>query len=167
MAGVRMRALAGAVVMAAAMGVAGCSDGGADPSAAVSKAASAVESAGAAVESAASAASDAAASAAAVAKDKLSEVKDGVDAKDEVKLGTPSKDGEGHATVPVSVRNTDGSAKSFAVQVNFKDEGGNLLDTVVVTISDVAPNGTGEGTARSTHPLSGTVKAETGTALRY
>lgn len=167
MAGVRMRALAGVVLVTVAMGTAGCSDGGGDPSAAVSKAASAVESAGAAVESAASEASEAAASAAAVAKDKLSEVKEGVDAKNEVKLGAPSTDGEGHATVPVSARNTDGSAKSFAVQVNFKDEGGNLLDTVVVTISDVAANSTGEGTARSTRALSGTVKAETGTALRY
>ncbi|MCX4776148.1 hypothetical protein [Streptomyces sp. NBC_01264] len=167
MAGVRMRALAGVALVAVAMGVAGCSDGGGDPSTAVSKAASAVESAGAAVESAASEASDAAASAAAVAKDKLSEVKDGVDAKNEVTLGAPSADGAGHATVPVSVRNTDGSAKSFAVQVNFKDEGGNLLDTVVVTIPDVAPDSTGEGTARSNRSPSGTVKAETGTALRY
>ncbi|MEU9304615.1 hypothetical protein [Streptomyces sp. NPDC048269] len=132
-----------------------------------SKAASAVESAGAVVSSAASEASDTVESAAAVAKDKLSGVKNGIDAKDDVRLGEPTTDSEGRTTVSVSARNSDGSKKSFAVQVNFKDEGGKLLDTVVVTIPDVAAQATGEGTARSTHTLSGTVKAETGTALRY
>ncbi|MGW6691520.1 hypothetical protein [Streptomyces sp. NPDC054961] len=166
MAGVRSRGLAGVVWVALAVGVAGCSDGD-GPSAAASKAASAVASAGAAVSSAASEAADAAASAAAVAKDKLAEVKDGVDAKDQVTLGTPATDADGRTTVSVSAKNTDSAKKSFAVQVNFKDEGGNLLDTVVVTVSDVAPNATGVGTARSTHTLSGTVKAETGKALRY
>ncbi|MFG2985912.1 hypothetical protein ACGFYQ_32475 [Streptomyces sp. NPDC048258] len=163
--GARMRGLAG-VVAALAVGAAGCSDGG-GPSGAASKAASAVESAGAAVSSAAAEASDVVESAAAVAKDKLSEVKNGVDAKGEVTLGEPATDSDGRTTVSVSATNSDGSKKSFAVQVNFKDEGGKLLDTVVVTIPDVAGHTTGEGTARSTHTLSGTVKAETGTALRY
>ncbi|CAM5607139.1 hypothetical protein SAVIM338S_05541 [Streptomyces avidinii] len=166
MAGVRGRGLAGVVMVALAMGVTGCSDAD-GPSAAASKAASAVASAGAVVSSAASEASDAAESAAAVAKDKLSEVKDGVDAKDEVALGVPAKDADGRTTVSVTAKNSDGSKKSFAVQVDFKDEGGNLLDTVVVTIPDVGANATGEGTARSTHTLSGTVTAETGKALRY
>ncbi|MFD3546514.1 hypothetical protein ACFWUW_13025 [Streptomyces sp. NPDC058655] len=160
------RALTGAVAAVLAFGAAGCSGDG-DPGSAASKAASAVESAGAAVSSAASGAADAAASAAAVAKDRLGEVKNGVDAKAEVTLGAVAADGEGYATVPVSVRNTDAATKSFAVQVNLKDEGGNLLDTVVVTVSDVPGNGTGQATARSTHKLSGTVVAETGTALRY
>ncbi|MET9468619.1 hypothetical protein ABZY44_28280 [Streptomyces sp. NPDC006544] len=166
MAGVRSRGLAGVVWVALAVGVTGCSDGD-GPSGAASKAASAVASAGAVVSSAASEAADAAESAAAVAKDKLAEVKDGVDAKDQVTLGTPAKAADGRATVSVAVKNADGEKKSFAVQVNFKDEGGNLLDTVVVTIADVAPNATGEGAARSTRALSGTVKAETGKALRY
>ncbi|MBT2468882.1 hypothetical protein J7E97_13600 [Streptomyces sp. ISL-66] len=167
MAGVRGRGLAagvGLVVLVSA--AAGCSDGD-GPSAAASEAASAVASAGAVVSSAASEASDAVESAAAVAKDKLSEVKDGIDAKDDVTLGAPAKDADGRTTVSVSAKNTEGSPKSFAVQVDFKDEGGKLLDTVVVTVSDVAANATGEGTARSTHTLSGTVKAETGKALRY
>ncbi|MFZ3473424.1 hypothetical protein ACODT3_09125 [Streptomyces sp. 4.24] len=166
MAGVRGHGLAGVVMVALALGATGCSDGD-GASAAASKAASAAASAGAVVSSAASAASEAVESAAAVAKDKLSEVKDGVDAKDEVTLGAPAKDADGRSTVPVSARNSDGSKKSFAVQVDFKDESGKLLDTVVVTISDVAANATGEGTARSTHTLSGTVTAETGRALRY
>ncbi|WP_412074930.1 hypothetical protein ACLF6K_02135 [Streptomyces xanthophaeus] len=163
-----MRGVAGAVALSAvALGAVGCSNGAGDPSGAVSSAAAAVESAGEAVSSAAAEAKKAAESAAAVAKDRLAEIKDGVDARDQVSLGTPTTDADGYTTVPVTVRNTGDAAKSFAVQVEFKDEGGKLLDTVVVTVSDVAGKGTGQGTARSTHKLSGTVSAETGTALRY
>ncbi|MFF5701471.1 hypothetical protein ACFY7H_03005 [Streptomyces sp. NPDC012794] len=162
-----MRGAAGGAVLAAVvLGAAGCSDGGV-PSGAVSSAAEAVKSAGEAVSSAAAEAGRAAESAAAVAKDKLAEVKDGVDAKDQVTLGTVTKDADGRTSVPVTVRNTDEGQKSFAVQVEFEDEGGKILDTVVVTVADVAGGGTGRGAARSTHELSGTVKARTGTALRY
>ncbi|MFB9591316.1 MULTISPECIES: hypothetical protein [Streptomyces] len=160
-------AAGGAVLVVLAFGAAGCSDGGGTPSGAVSSAAAAVKSAGEAVSSAAADAARAAESAAAVAKDKLAGVKDGVDASGQVSLGPVATDAEGRTTVPVTVRNTDGEQKSFAVQVEFKDEGGKLLDTVVVTVTDVAGHGTGTGTARSTHGLSGTVRAETGTALRY
>ncbi|APU43554.1 MULTISPECIES: hypothetical protein [unclassified Streptomyces] len=162
-----MRGAAGAVLAAVVLGAAGCSGGDGDPGGAVSSAASAVKSAGEAVSSAASEAAKAAESAAAVAKDKLAEVKDGVDAKDQVSLGTVATGGDGYTTVPVTVRNTDDAAKSFAVQVEFKDESGNLVDTVVVTVSDVPGKGTGQGTARSTHKLSGTVSAQTARALRY
>ncbi|GLV84342.1 hypothetical protein Slala03_40310 [Streptomyces lavendulae subsp. lavendulae] len=150
-----------------ACGAAGCSDSGGSPSGAVSSAAAAVRSAGEAVSSAAAGAGKAAESAAAVAKDKLAEVKDGVNAKEQVTLGPVATDGDGYTTVPVTVRNTDDGKKSFAVQVEFQDEAGNLLDTVVVTVTDVPGKGTGQGTARSTHKLSGTVTARTGTALRY
>ncbi|MFF7295778.1 hypothetical protein [Streptomyces sp. NPDC008265] len=161
------RGAAGAVLAAVVLAAAGCSGGDGTPSGAVSSAASAVKSAGEAVSSAASEAAKSAESAAAVAKDKLAEVKNGVDAKGQVTLGTVATDADGFTTVPVTVQNTDDAAKSFAVQVEFKDEGGSLLDTVVVTVKDVAGKGTGQGTARSTHKLSGTVSASTGTALRY
>ncbi len=95
------------------------------------------------------------------------QIKNGVDAEADVTLGTPSTDGDGYTVVPVTVKNSDGSEKSFAVQVNFKDQSGNLLDTVVVTVTNVGGNGTGQGTARSTHKLSGPVTAETARALRY
>ncbi|MFB6616590.1 hypothetical protein ACFCV9_20665 [Streptomyces sp. NPDC056367] len=144
-----------AVLAAVAVGTTGCS-GDSTPSDVASKAASAVQSAGAQLEAAA-----------AEAKKKLDGVKGGADAKSDVRLGTPSKDSDGHSTVPVTVSNTATNAKSFAVQVNFRDTGGNLLDTVVVTISDVAPGATGQGTARSTRSLSGDVQANVGTALRY
>lgn len=144
-----------AVVAALAAGATGCS-GDSTPSEVASKAASAVQSVGADLNAAAD-----------EAKKKLDSVKNGADAKGDVRLGTPSKDSDGHSTVPVTVSNTATDKKSFAVQVNFRDSGGNLLDTVVVTISDVAAGATGQGTARSNRSLSGEIKAETGTALRY
>ncbi|UQW99877.1 hypothetical protein [Streptomyces sp. RerS4] len=117
--------------------------------------------------SAASQAGDALRSASDAARKKLSEVKGGVDAKDAVTLGQPATHGDDHPTVPVTVRNSTDSAKSFAVQVNFRDTGGNLLDTVVVTVANVPAGGFKEGTARSTRGLSGQVKVDVGTALRY
>ncbi|MEU5806575.1 MULTISPECIES: hypothetical protein [unclassified Streptomyces] len=160
------RVLAGAVVAVAALCTAGCSDGGGSPSEAVSKAASAVASAGAEVSAAASKAGDLVASASAAARDKLDQVK-GVNAKEAVTLGTPSTESNGGTAVPVTVENTDSSTKSFAVQVNFKDDGGNTVDVAVVTIENVAGKSKGEGTARSTHTLSGKITADTARAVRY
>ncbi|MEV0414303.1 hypothetical protein AB0I68_26730 [Streptomyces sp. NPDC050448] len=144
-----------AVIAALTLGATACSDD-TTPSDVASKVASAVASVGTDLSAAA-----------AEAKKKLDSVKDGADAKSDVRLGTPSKDADGHITVPVTVSNQAADKKSFAVQVNFRDTGGNLLDTVVVTISDVAPGAAGQGAARSTRGLSGNVKADTGTALRY
>lgn len=150
------RALPAAAVLAAlAAATTGCS-GDSTPSDAASKAASAVQSVGAGLDAAA-----------ADAKKKLESVKDGVDAKANVRLGDPAKDADGHGTVPLTVSNTAQDEKSFAVQVDFRDSGGNLLDTVVVTVPDVAAGATGQGTARSTRGLSGDVRASVGTALRY
>ncbi|MEU2547769.1 hypothetical protein ABZ618_20425 [Streptomyces roseolus] len=149
--------LAGAVLM----GTAGCSDDGDNPvSGAVSEAASAVASA-------AEGLSEAASQAVKKAEEQMAEVKDGVDAKDEVTLGDPATDADGRTTVPLTVKNTDGATRSFAVQVRFKDGDGKLLDAVVVTVSDVPAGKPGEGTARSTHKLSGTVTPSVASALRY
>ncbi|MEV0910163.1 hypothetical protein [Streptomyces hokutonensis] len=148
-----------AVTFTVLTGLTGCSDDS-SPSSVASKAASAVASVG-------SQATAAIASATAEAGRRLDEVKNGVDAKDAVKLGTPTTDSAGRSTVEVTADNKAGSAKSFAVQVEFKDTGGNLLDTVVVTVSDVPAGKSGTGTARSNRKLSSDVRAETGTALRY
>nr|WSY53183.1 hypothetical protein OG999_25690 [Streptomyces sp. NBC_00886] len=155
----RRGAVLTAVVAIGLTGLTGCSDDS-SPSSVASKAASAVASIGAQ-------ATDAIASATAEAGRRLDEVKNGVDAKDSVKLGTPATDSAGRSTVEVTADNTADSAKSFAVQVEFKDQGGNLLDTVVVTVSDVPAGKSGTATARSHRKLSGSVKAEVGTALRY
>ncbi len=57
--------------------------------------------------------------------------------------------------------------RSFAVQVNFTDKSGNLLDVTVVTVKDVAAGASGEGTATSNRKLTGDVHAAVGSALRY
>ncbi|MFJ3335369.1 hypothetical protein [Streptomyces sp. NPDC086766] len=161
MAGHPARWTTGAALAAAvAMGLTGCSDNTGSPSESVSKAASAASSL-------ASQANDALASATAEAGHRLDEAKGGVDARSSVKLGAPTTDSAGRTTVPMTVTNSADSTKSFAVQVNYKDSGGNLLDTVVVTLHDVPSGKSANGTARSTHKLSGQVKAEVGTALRY
>ncbi|MFF3323413.1 FxLYD domain-containing protein [Streptomyces sp. NPDC002889] len=163
-----IRRVSGAVLAAVvAVGAAGCSDDGSSPSDTVSKAASAVESAGSALASAASQAPEVLASATAEAHKKLDSIKGGVDARDEVTLGDPSTDADGRSTVDVSARNTDDTTRSFAVQVNFEDKDGNLLDTVVVTIADVPAGKTGRGTARSKRKMSGDITVKVGSALRY
>ncbi|MET7286293.1 hypothetical protein [Streptomyces sp. NPDC005573] len=159
------RSATGAALLTAALAVAatGCSDGSGAPSGAASKAASAAASA---ASSLASQASEALASATAEAGRRLGDVKNGVDARDDVSLGPVTDDG-GRASVPVTARNTAGSAKSFVVQVDYKDGGGHLLDVVVVTVQDVAAGGSGEATARSHRKLDGDVRANVVTALRH
>ncbi|MFJ9814193.1 hypothetical protein ACIRU3_02785 [Streptomyces sp. NPDC101151] len=164
MAGHWTRGAAGTVLaVVVAVAAAGCSDSS-GPSGGASKAASAAASA---ASSLASQASEALASASAEAKQKLDGVKNGVKAKDDVTLGAPTPGSDGRAEVRVTAKNTADSAKSFAVQVNFTDKGGNLQDVVVVTVKDVAAGATGEATAASHRKLSGDVHAVVGSALRY
>ncbi|MYW64657.1 hypothetical protein GTY65_11340 [Streptomyces sp. SID8379] len=150
---------AAAAVVALTLGAAGCSDGDTSPSDAASKA-------GSAVSSAASKASDVVASATAEASQKFNEFKDGVDAKDDVKLGDVAKDGD-RSTVPVTATNGQSSTKSYMVQVDFRDGGGNLLDTVVVSVGDVEAGKSKEATARSNRSLDGDVTADVSRALRH
>jgi hypothetical protein len=120
-----------------------------------------------AASSLASKASGALASATAEARRRLDEVKNGVNAKDEVKLGAVTRAADGRVTAPVTVRNTAGATKSFVVQVNFTDASGNLLDTVVVTVQNVTAAQSAAATARSNRKLPGDVRAEVPTAIRY
>jgi hypothetical protein len=164
MAGLWARGAAGAVLVAVAATTAGCSGNSGNPAGNASKAASAAASA---ASSLASRGTGALASASAEARRKLDEAKGGVNAKNQVTLGTVAIGGDGRAAVGVTARNTAGSAKSFAVQVNFTDKSGNLLDVVVVTVKEVAAGVSGTGTARSNRKLSGEIHAAVGTALRY
>lgn len=143
-----------------AAGANGCSDDGGSASGAASKAASAAASVG-------SRAAESLASATAEARRRLDSVRHGVAAKGDVALGTAGTDGSGHGTVGVTADNTTDRKKSFAVQVDFRDSGGDLLDVVVVTVPDVPAGRTGTATARSNRELSGPVKAEVGNAVRY
>jgi len=148
-------AVAALAALAALTSLTGCSDDD-TPSSVASKAASV-----------ASKATEAFASATAEAGQKFDDIKNGVDVKDDVSLGTPKTGSDGRTTVEVTVRNTAGSQRSFLVQVNFKDGDGGLADAVAVTVSDVAAGGTEKATARSNRDLSGTVKTEVARAVRY
>ncbi|MEV5612998.1 hypothetical protein [Streptomyces sp. NPDC052225] len=158
--GVRGVRVAGAALFAAALalGVTGC-DSDTSPSDAASKAVGAASSA-------ASKASDVVASATAQAQEKFDDIKGGVDAKDDVKLGDVSKD-DGRATVPVSITNGADAKKSYAVQVDFRDSGGNLLDTVVLTVKDVDADTSKDAKATSNRSLDGDVTADVARAMRY
>ncbi|MBV7698241.1 hypothetical protein [Streptomyces sp. TRM70350] len=97
----------------------------------------------------------------------IDEIKEDVDVTKDVTLGDPVSGRDGRTTVEVSVRNTADSTRSFAVQVNFTDPDGDFRDAVVLTVSDVPAGETRQGTARSTHELSGEVRAEVARAVRY
>ncbi|NUO41194.1 MAG: hypothetical protein HOV82_04065 [Streptomyces sp.] len=133
----------------------GCSDDD-TPSSVASKAASI-----------ASQATEVFASATAEAGQKFDDVKNGVDVKDDVTLGTPATGSDGRTTVEVTVKNTADSRKSFLVQVNLKNGDGDLADAVAVTVSDVPAGGSKKATARGNRDLSGEVKAEVARAVRY
>ncbi|MET9893786.1 hypothetical protein ABZZ47_26955 [Streptomyces sp. NPDC006465] len=162
--------LAVAAVAALAAQLTACSDDS-SPSDTASKAASAASKAASAVSQAASAATeagDALASATAEAGKKFDEFKNGADAKGEVKLdGDASPDSDGRVSVKVTVTNPTSSAKSYVVQVDFRDQSGNLLDTTVVTVNGVAGGASKDATARSNRSLTGDVKTAVARAVRY
>ncbi|MFI6034121.1 hypothetical protein ACIBBD_08125 [Streptomyces sp. NPDC051315] len=144
---------------ACALPLCACSDE-TDPSSVASRAASAAESVG-------DRAASAFASASAEAGRRLDSIKGGVDAKADVRLGTPSTDADGRTTVDVTATNPDDSAKSFTVQVDFKDPDGTWRDTVLVTVPDVPPKASRTSTARSTHKLPKGTQAEVPRAVRH
>lgn len=155
--------LAAAAVVSLAASLAACPDDS-SPSDAASKAASAASRAA----SAATRAGDSLASATAEAGRRFDEFKSGADAKDEVKLdGSPSADSDGRATVKVTASNPTSSARSYVVQVDFRDTSGNLLDTTVVTVDDVAADGSKDATARSNRALTGDVDTTVARAVRH
>src|SRR6478735_6697710 len=129
-----------AVVASAA---AACTDDGGSPSGTVSEVASV------------------AASASAAAQEKLEGFKNGVNAGKDVKAGAVAEQG-GRATTKITVTNSTESAKSYIVQINFRDPSGNLLDSTVVTVDDVRPGTPKDATARSNRTLAGDVTAEVG-----
>ncbi|MGV9311157.1 FxLYD domain-containing protein [Streptomyces sp. NPDC003691] len=165
-------AVAALTATALAAGVAACGNDN-SPSSVASSVASVASGAASVASGAASAAAsigakatDAAASASASAQKKIDDIKGGTDVKGDVTLAAPAIKG-GRSTVDVTVRNTADSAKSFAVKVDYKDTSGNLLDTVVVTVSDVPAGQSKSTTAESNRDLTGEVKTDVSQALRY
>lgn len=163
----------GAALLAAALavGAAGCSgnsNSGSSSTASkvASKASEAASEAASKAASKASEAGDAVASATASAGKKFNEIKNGVNAKDDVKLGSVASQ-NGYASVPVTVTNDATSTKSFLVQVDFKNSGGDRVDTVALTVSDVAAGKSKDVTAHSNRSLGETVTADVARALQH
>lgn len=156
------------VALASLTALTGCTDED-SPAETVSKAASAARSIGgeatAAASSLAAEATEAVASATAEVGRRFDDIKGGVDAEADVRLGTPVTDGR--TTVEVTADNTTDSTRSFAVQVDFTDQHGNLLDVVVVTVPDVPAGASGKATARSNRELGADVRTVVGRAVRY
>jgi len=75
--------------------------------------------------------------------------------------------GNGRVTAEVTATNPTSSAKSYVVQVDFRDQSGNLLDTTVVTLDDVPAGGSKNATARSNRSLTGDVKTDVARAARH
>ncbi|MGW2930331.1 hypothetical protein ACWDA7_00315 [Streptomyces sp. NPDC001156] len=164
--GVRDAVRGFAVVLAAAAVLCGCSGGGV-ASGTASQASSKASAAASAASSLSSQASSVLASASAEASRKLDQIKGGVHAKGDVRLGAVSAGSDGRKAAPVSVTNSTSDARTYAVQVNFKDSHGNLLDTVVVTVDDVPAQGSKNATALSNRQLPGEVTTSVARAVRY
>ncbi|MFJ7340846.1 hypothetical protein ACIQU3_11200 [Streptomyces sp. NPDC101110] len=120
-----------------------------------------------AVGSIASEASEAVESATAEAGRRLDDIQDGIDVKKDVTTGPPVTGSDGRVRTEVTARNTDDSTRSFAVQVDFRDADGQLVDTVIVTVDHVQAGHSATATARSTHDLSGEPRTEVARAVRY
>ncbi|GAA1920819.1 hypothetical protein GCM10009837_52480 [Streptomyces durmitorensis] len=147
-------ATAAATTALLALSTTACSESDVDK--AKDRAASATAKAGEAVSSATEAAAS-----------KMAEVKDGVDAKTDVKVDGPTKSEDNRTAAKITATNSTDKKADYTVSVNFRDSDGNLLDTAVLNISDVDPAKSKSGTARSNRSLSGTPKAEIGKALRH
>lgn len=101
------------------------------------------------------------------AGDEFNDIKNGVDADNDVKVGPVRIDGDGRATAEVTATNTGDSSADFLIQVEFRKPDNDLVDTVVMTIDNVAPGETGTGTARSNFDLDADVTASVPRALRH
>ncbi|WP_329563804.1 hypothetical protein [Kitasatospora sp. NBC_01266] len=132
-----------------------------------SAAASVVSQAAAAASSLASSGSTALASAQSAAASALASATGGFNASDDVSVGQASINSDSRAQVQVTVTNHQSQAERYVIEVNFKDSSGTLLDTSVLTVPSLQPNGTTQATVTSTMPLSGNVTASVGHALGF
>ncbi|MFI6419435.1 hypothetical protein ACIBG6_18835 [Streptomyces sp. NPDC050842] len=110
--------------------------------------------------------SSATAAVASAAEEKMNEVKDGVNATGDVKAGTTSTDGD-RTIAEITATNPQDKTADYTVMVNFRDDSGNLLDSVVLNINGVEPGASKSGTARSNRTLTGATTAEIAQALRH
>ncbi|MEU3604070.1 hypothetical protein AB0E83_01165 [Streptomyces sp. NPDC035033] len=110
--------------------------------------------------------SSAASSVASAAQRKMDRIKDGANATGDLRAGETSADGDRTVATVTATNPEDGTA-DYTVMVTFRDDGGNLLDAVVLTLDGVAPGTSKSGTARSNRALEGATRAEIVRALRH
>ncbi|AJZ84773.1 hypothetical protein ADL28_22395 [Streptomyces violaceusniger] len=150
MSGRRTRTICAVSLMAVLAPTAvGCSDDGGTPSSEVSRASAAI------------------ASARSSAQAELDKIKGGSQAKREVRAGRATRDGAGRAVAPLTVTNGGKHTANYAIEVNFRNAGGDLVDAVVLHLSKVPPHRPTKATARSHRKLTGRITAQVGTAVRY
>ncbi|MFI6340547.1 hypothetical protein [Streptomyces sp. NPDC050535] len=152
---------------------------GTAPSALASEAASAVDSARASASAAASSVSAAAsgfkasvdagtARAAAAAKEELKDVKGSGNATSDVAVtGLPTAQTGGLLAVLVAITNKTGQQASYAVQVDFEDSDGKVVETRFVGAEDLDPGERAEPVAISTKPLKPKLTPRLAKAQRY
>ncbi|MCT7355488.1 hypothetical protein N4P33_25510 [Streptomyces sp. 15-116A] len=107
------------------------------------------------------------ASATAEAGRRFDEFTQGFDVKDDIRVASPTTASDGRTTAELTVRNTTDSTRSFLVEVHFTDPDDRLLDVTFLTVDDVPAGESAQATARSTHDLSGEVRAKVERAVRY
>ncbi|MET7900762.1 hypothetical protein [Streptomyces sp. NPDC005336] len=150
MSGRRMRTICAVSLMAAlAPAAAGCSDGGGEPSSAVSRASAAIRSAEAS------------------AKAELKKIKGGANAKGDVKAGSVSLDESGRAMARITITNKSHDTANYAIEVNFRDADGDLVDATLLRVPSVRPHTPKKAVARSHRKLTGHITAQIGHAVRY
>jgi hypothetical protein len=120
-----------------------------------------------ALSAAATAGTSALASAQSAAASAFASATGGVDARENVTLGGATSTADGKLQVPVTVVNHGHGSARYTVQVAFKDTGGNLQDTVALTLGPVAEGQTGTGTATSHRALPSGTAVSVAAALRY
>ncbi|MDH6574941.1 hypothetical protein [Kitasatospora sp. MAP5-34] len=152
--------------VAAVLLLAGCSSSG-NPTSAASSALAAARSGASALASAANGLGSAVASAESAASSAFASIKGGLDAKTDIELGTVVTGSDGRSDVPITVTNHGTQSYRYTVQINFDDQSGNLVDTVIVNVPEVVAAGTAQAAARSNRNLPSPVTAKVGNAVRY
>ncbi|MFD5629882.1 MULTISPECIES: hypothetical protein [unclassified Streptomyces] len=152
---------------------------GTAPSALASEAASAVDSARASASAAASSASARAsgflasvdadtARAGEVAEEELKDVRGSGNATSDVAItGVPTAQTGGLLAVLVAITNKTDQQASYAVQVDFEDSDGKVVETRFVGAEDLDPGERAEPVAISTKPLKPKLTARLAKAQRY
>jgi hypothetical protein len=158
---------AGLVLLALALGAAGCGSSSPGKSAASSAGSEASSAVSSALNGASSKLSSAASQASASVSSVLGQVSGAIDATGDVQAGAVSAGSDGKVQTQLTVSNPTADAHDYTIAVTFEDAGGTPQDAVAVNVSAVAAHGTATAIARSNRSLSGAITAKITAALRH